>query len=399
VKRRLTATAALAALLVLASTLVTGAAVASDTPAVQVSNATATPDDPTVGETVTVQTTVANLETGSDTVHVTDVYLRKSGGTHDYVRVEDVGSIAPGGTMTVPLTTSFASAGEKHLTVHVVVEDGNGTHAYTYPLLVDVDDATVRAGLDANVTDAGAATVELTDYGTADFENVSVTASHDGTVVGETYVYDVASGTSGTATFDVSDVDGGTVTFTATYDANGETHERSTSVDTTVGGQIRLTGVDVSQAGATVTLEGDAANVGGTDADAVLLGVADGDGVRGTTGGGEYFVGAVDASEFATFELDATVANGTDSVPVEISYLVDGERVTTTQSVSLGTAGAGAAAASGSGAPAASGGSAPSGQGPPGSSGLSIPVVPILGGLGVVVVVAAGVLYYRWNRE
>ncbi|WP_188884570.1 hypothetical protein [Halarchaeum grantii] len=124
------------------------------------------------------------------------------------------------------------------------------------------------------------------------------------------------------------------------------------------------------------------------------MSVEDADGVTPTSGSGEYFVGSVDASEFATFELGATVDSGVSSIPVEITYIVDGERVTTTQQVPLDSAG-GAAAASGSQQADASSG-APSGA--PGQSGSGLPVVPIA--IGVVVLVAAGGgLYYLWNRE
>ncbi|MFC5278895.1 hypothetical protein ACFPM1_09035 [Halorubrum rubrum] len=469
----------------------TAALASADTPAVQVSSVTASPDSPVVGETVAMETTIANLEGTNGTVEITDVYFRDW--PTEFERAENVGSVAPGGSVTVPVTTVFDEPGEKRITVNVVVRDEAGdSHSYSYPLVVDVEEPDADGGLSMDRNASGETAVTLTNYGNVDFTDVEVAAvtgddrrdrrraldvepGGDRTVTfdteeydradlafvanyaanGETYrvrrafgetpdvrgglsvdendpdratvtldnygnvafsdvevrvltdgevrdrrfVRDVSADGNRSITFDTEGYDAGSVTFAARYLANGETHEvtREVALEPEVSGEIRLTATEATQRGGSVSIDGEAANVGGTDAESVLLNVRDADGVTPDDGGGEYFVGAVDASEFATFELAASVENGTSEVPVEISYLVDGERVTTTRTVTVSSTGlppTGAATGAPDGGGPSGGGGAP--RGPPGGSGL--PTVPILVGV-IAVIGAAGGLYYLWNRE
>jgi hypothetical protein len=105
-------------------------------------------------------------------------------------------------------------------------------------------------------------------------------------------------------------------------------------------------------------------------------------------GSGEYFIGSVDASEFATFELTASVDSGVSSIPVEVSYIVDGERIRTTQLIEITSTNVSMNQGDSSRpTPGSSGGQ--------GSSG--IPLVPIV--IVLFVVAIGGGLYYVWNRE
>ncbi|QHS18285.1 hypothetical protein GWK26_04560 [haloarchaeon 3A1-DGR] len=228
--------------------------------------------------------------------------------------------------------------------------------------------------------DGESARVTLTNYGNVNATAVSLSAAVDDEVVDRTYVPDVAPESNGTATVDLSGVRSDAVTFTATYTAADAEHSvsRTVELDRPVDGEVRLTGVETVPEGAATRIQGDAANLGGTDAESVLVRVGAAEGVTPVAPAREYFVGGIEASEFATFELTATLASGVESVPVEISYLVDGERVTTTQTVdvsaagSLGGAGANADGSGGSGAAG--------GDGAGGGSGGS----GLLGGLGGV---------------
>jgi hypothetical protein len=469
----------------------TAALASADTPAVQVSAVNASPDSPVVGETVTLETTIANLEGTNGTVEITDVYLRDW--PTEYERVENVGSVAPGGSVTVPVTTVFDEPGEKRITVNVIVRDEAGdSHSYSYPLVVDVEapdadgglsvdrnasggtavtltnygnvafsdveiaavtgderrdrrraldvapggdrtvafDTTgydradlafvanytangetyrlrrafgetpdVRGGLSVDENDPDRATVTLDNYGNVAFSDVEVRVLIDGEVRDRRFARDVPADGNRSIAFDTEGYDAENVTFAASYAANGETHEisREVALEPEVSGEIRLTAVETTRLGGSVSIDGEAANVGGTDAESVLVSVRGGDGVTPEGGSGEYFVGAVDASEFATFELAASVENGTSAVPVEVSYLVDGERTTTTRTVNVSSTGfppSGAATGAPDGGGPSGGGGAP--RGPPGGSGL--PTLPILVGV-IALVGAAGGLYYLWNRE
>jgi hypothetical protein len=384
------------AILMLASATVGGATlVSAQGQAVVVSGVTVSPEDPTIGETVTIEVTVSN-QAGSDRiVDVSSVMIRD---TEDhYGRAEDLGSIAPGGSLTVPITTTFEEAGEKHLKAHVSAEPqpsrnrSSVLRPYYRPITIDVEEPDVEGGLSATTNASGETTATLTNYGNVDLTDPAIRASTDGERRARKDTFDVAPDESASATFDTENYDSDTVTFTATYAARGERHEvtRTVDLDRRVAGEIRLTSLEVTGSGSVTSIDGEAANVGGTDVDSVLVSVPDADGVSPAGGSGEYFVGSVDASEFATFELTASVENGTSAIPIEIAYIVDNERVTTTQTLdvsSVDAAGAGSQAS-----PAATSGS----SGGPGAPGL--PVVPIVVGL-LVVVGIGGAVYYLWNR-
>jgi len=381
----------------------TGAvAVTAADPAVQLSSVTVTPDDPNTGERVTIEATISNLENSDTTVDVTDLYVRTPGTTEEFARGEDVGSIAPGGTLSVPVVTTFENPGQKRLDINLGVRDEDGQyHSYTYPVYIDVSEPTVKADLSATTSqnDSGTTEVSLTNFGNTNLSDVEITAVAGGEVLDRNFVYDVPPESSRTTAFDTGDVDSDTVEFTATYAAAGDAHNTSLAVDideeTPVPGEIRLTAIETSRAGPGVTVQGDAANLGSTDADSVLVRIGDADGVRPAPPSGEYFVGAVEASEFATFELTAETDANVSSVPVEIAYIVDNERVTTTQRVDL-TAGASASpsvgAAPGDGAPG-------DGPGGPGSDGSGGPPLQLVGGVVAVVAIVVGVAVYRWRNR
>jgi hypothetical protein len=378
----------------------TGAvAVTAANPAVQLSSVAVTPDDPNTGERVTIEATISNLENSDTTVEVTDLYVRTPGTTEEFARGEDVGSIAPGGTLSVPVSTTFETAGQKRLDVNLGVRDEDGEyHSYTYPVYVDVSEPVVKADLSATTpgNDSGTTAVTLTNFGNTNLTDVEITAVADGEVLDRNFVHDVPPDADRTTTFDTGEVASGTVALTAAYDAAGGNHSTSLAVDVDedapVPGEIRLTAIEVSRAGSGVTIQGDAANLGGTDADSVLVRVGDADGIDPAPPSGEYFVGGVEASEFATFELTARTDANASSVPVEIAYIVDNERVTTTQRVDL-TAGASASP----GAGAAAGGSAPD-DGPDGN-GSGGPPLALIGAAVAAVGVAVGVAVYRWRSR
>jgi hypothetical protein len=379
----------------------TGAvAVTAANPAVQLSSVAVTPDDPNTGEQVTIEATISNLENSDTTVEVTDLYVRTPGTTEEFARGEDVGSIAPGGTLSVPVSTTFETAGQKRLDVNLGVRDEDGEyHSYTYPVYVDVSEPVVKADLSATTPGNGSGTtaVTLTNFGNTNLTDVEITAVADGEVLDRNFVRDVPPDADRTTTFDTGEVASGTVAFTAAYDAAGGNRSTSLAVDVDedapVPGEIRLTAIEVSRAGPGVTIQGDAANLGGTDADSVLVRVGDADGIDPAPPSGEYFVGGVEASEFATFELTARTDANASSVPVEIAYIVDNERVTTTQRVDLTAAGASASP----GAGAAAGGSAPDGG--PGGDGSGGPPLALIGAAVAAVGVAVGIAVYRWRSR
>lgn len=379
---------------------------------VRIENVSVSPETPITGEPVTVETTIANLPSSNETVTLTDLYVRTAGDLEEHARIEDVGSIDPGGSVSVPVSATFDSPGEKRLTVRAVTQDESGDYQrYEYPLYVDVEEPSVRVDLSTSTPDNGTdrTAVGVTNYGNTDLTDVAVTASVDGTVVDRAFTFDVEPASSESVTFHTGNVSGEDVTFAARYEAAGERHttEQVATIGETSGvpAEIRLTSIEVSPGAGGTTIQGEAVNVGSTDAGSVILRVRDADGNGSSGTGGEYFVGPVEGSEFATFELTADVAGDRTVVPVEISYNVDGERRTEVQRIDLDAAQSGgppAGAGQGDGSPSGPGAggpggveAGPGGPGGPGGGG-GLPLVPI----GVVVVLlVGGFLTYRWRDQ
>ncbi|WP_239640166.1 COG1361 family protein [Halorubrum coriense] len=378
-------------------------AVTAADPAIQLSSVTVSPDDPTTDEQVTIDATISNLENSETVVDVTSLYVRSLSSTEEFARIEDIGSVSPGGSLSIPISTKFETPGQKQLELNLVVQDANGDyHSYSYPVYVEVSETDVKADLSATAPANESETIEvsLTNFGNTNLTDIEVTATANGEVFDSNFVRDVQPESSQTTSFDTSNIASDTVEFTATYDAADASYSTSlvTNVneETQVPGEIRLTAVEVSRIGPGITIEGDAANLGGTDAQSVLVQVNDTADVQPTSPSGEYFVGGVEASEFATFELTAQTEANASSLPVAITYIVDNERVTTTQHVDLTTTMSTGSGATPNGGTTASSGTA----GPPsGTTGDSSLPVSLLAGGAVVLVILAGGIVYRWRSQ
>lgn len=382
---------------------------------VQIENVSVSPETPVTGETVTVETTIANLASSNETVEITDLYVRTSGDLDEHARIQDIGAIDPGGSVTVPVSTTFDSPGEKRLTVRAVTRgESGGYQRYEYPLYLDVEEPSVRAGLSTSTPDNSTdrTAVELTNYGNTDLTDVEIRATVDGDVVDRKFTFDVEPGSSETVRFHNGNVTANEVTFLARYDAAGERHttEQVASVGESSGvpGEIHLTRLNVGPGAGGTTIQGEAVNLGSTDAGAVMLRVQDGASNGSGSASGEYFIGPIDGSEFATFEMTADIAEDREVVPVEVSYNVDGERRTKVQQIDVDASQSGGPSAGpsqGANEPAGPGGAGPggvsgpggmpAGPGGPGSSG-GLPLVP-MAIVGVLLV--GGFIWYRWRNQ
>lgn len=167
---------------------------------------------------------------------------------------------------------------------------------------------------------------------------------------------------------------------------------------------VQLTGVDVGG----TSLTADVANTGDSNVAGVTVAVADADGVTRTD---EFFVGSIEPGRFQPIGgggLSFRLAESRETVPVEISYTLDGTQYTTTAEVdarsTAPTGGTDDAGTGGDGATGDTGASTPEfdpGAGDDGGDG-GLPVVgdvSILAVVGVVAVLAialvGGVVYRR----
>jgi len=366
--------------------------VSADQPKVHISDVSVSNDEPVTGETVTVTAEVSNLETSNETIDIKRVQVRKSNSAKTYRRVEDIGSLAPGGSVSVPMTVSFNNPGMKSLTVYVLVQGENGgTEAYEYPVSIEVSELNINADLSVTTDDNKSTAVEFTNYGNVNVSDIELTATADEETIAQKYLFETEPDTSRSVAFDTEGLNGEEVTVTATYTAQEETYTATTThvVDYPLSGEIRLTSIEITQSGSGVTIQGDSANIGNTDAESVLVSVEDTDSVSPTSPLGDYYIGTVEAGEFSTFELTAEVEGSTSSVPVEIMYIVDNDRVTTTQLVDVSPGSSSAVRSSQTT-------DTTTGQEPSGGSGL--PVTSISAVLAVLVVSIVGFGIYRWRN-
>lgn len=102
-------------------------------------------------------------------------------------------------------------------------------------------------------------------------------------------------------------------------------------------GNVSLTGVNVERRDGRIAISGSAANLGGEPVESVVVGVAEAENVEKAQPQPEYFVGTVESSDFVTFDVNARLSNNRTTVPLEVSYVVDGVTRTRTVTVDAGS--------------------------------------------------------------
>jgi hypothetical protein len=453
------------------------------------------PSSPAPGETVTFRPTIQNFGSSGDSLDITAVALRQNG-VNELDRVRNLGTLSPGATVTIPLTTSFESSGTRDLRIYVygVNADTGNAVQLRYPVSLTVRERHPQIDVQADDSVAGVAsngTVTVANGLDTDISNVEVNVSGEGVTMldsrtvfasvseGETITapyrfrpdqsgdqrlratlsYTLPNGTDRTVTqnrtieTDEPDEDGvivevsgqgtGTdqtmvvdvlnqgntpaedvvvsataenatvtraligsvapgeteqvrlnaslsesradVTVTAAYESGAD--ERSTTTATTLRsnpGTIELTGLNVAREGGILQITGSTSNVGMTPTESVIVRVLPAENVRPAAPNRDFFVGEVPSSDFSSFDLTARPTGNVSSVPVEVSYLVDGERRTQTFSVAVN------GGITGERQQQTNGG----GGGGPGAGLLAVV------GLGLVaLLVVAGILVRRYRRD
>ena len=385
---------------VLAALVVASALTAAVTPAAAASgafisvNAEATPDPAPPGSEVTVSTTVENLEADGDRYKLQRVELQKTRtGNGSEVASQNLGRfLGEGESVTVNLSEEFERTGEFDRYVHLKFISNDGrVITMVRPVSVTVEQSHPATSLSADrVGSSGEADFSLTVANGLPAEVRGLTvelASDDVTLTEDRHVVSsLRPGNEATIDVPVRNVSAGTKTveMRLTYlTADGESRSVTRTLSATVENdgepaQIDLTGRRISQEGDTVVVRGSAANVGSTNASSVKIAVAEGEDVVPAQNQASFFVGEVKASDYSSFEVHARLTadtNQTVTVPLEVSYSDDGQRITRTVDVAFTPATTPDAAARQS------------------SSG---PLVPAI--LGLVVVVVVGGLGWRRYR-
>lgn len=370
------------------SSAATGGGVANSTSTdayVTVGNVSVAPDDPVTGEDVLVEATFKSTESSSGSARITEVSLR---GPSTFVTADDVGSLGPGSSVTIPFSTSFESAGQKRLTVSMRGYKPDGSiFVVKKPVYITVDEATIDPDLTATATQRNGTSVldvTLAEHGTVTLEDIRVDAVVDGETVARASTADIGAQTERTVTFDGSDIMSGNVTLLAHYSAAASQATTTTSVEYTPqdAGNMAATGIEVTGSMGSYTISGDASNLGSADATSVVISIPS---TTSVTNGESYYVGEVETSEFATFEVSGDVSGNVERIPLQLNYSANGEQHSKTINIDVSNMNSG------------SGGDS-SGTNPAGSHpGGDLPLTGI--GLGVVVLVVVGAVLVYWWRN
>lgn len=348
---RRTAGAVVLALALLSVPVLAAGPTSAQSSSVTVTNTTVTPESPSAGETFIVKATIANAESAGASYDLTNVYVKKPGGGRSDV-ARDLGELSPGTSTTVEIPVSVAESGWRSLSLQVHgVDQVHGVENFQHPVPVRI------GGAGASQISMAATADDLGPSGRTDLR-VMVANGLDQAITGVDLEVDsegltlpeptrVASrlvpGNQTTFTLPVRDVEPGEYTVTVDLSYTTESGDRRTverELSTVVSavdepGEIRLRGVEVVPGeGGRLEVRGSAANVGTTDVSSVDVSVQDGETAGPADSSATYFVGNVPASDFSSFTVTAQpTTNGTVTIPLEVSYVVDGVRTNRTVAI------------------------------------------------------------------
>lgn len=383
------------AALVVASALAVPAVTAGPQGGVISVDTTTSPERPTPDQDATVNVSLAN-PTDDESYNVRWVALHNSTDPDStmYDRIQPTEQLTGGESVAYDLSMPLGETGEHHAVVHIFVDTLHGD-TYTFTRNVTVTAVEPHPALSLSTSPVGpndrtdvslsvsnglseeirGVSVELSD------ENASLTLDEDRRVVSS-----LSAGSEATVTVPASDVEPGRQTLmaeltytTASGDYRTVTRELSTTVEPVENpANLTLTGVSVSESDGSLTIRGSASNLGGGNATGALVAVGQNDAVQPAQSQSRFFVGEVAASDFSSFEVHATTStNGTVTIPLEVSYVVDDTRVTRTTTVTFTPDQPAAGATT--------------------TKQSSLPVPPMLAG-GALVVVLGGVVGWRRVR-
>jgi hypothetical protein len=336
--------------------------------------------DTVAGAETNATVTVSNGETEA----LRSLHLRVAGtdvDVADGTRVAPTLAAGEERSFVVPVTPQSAGEGRVTATLSYTAPTGE-RRSITEDVALDPDP--LREDVDVSATVAGDGSpsppvaVEVANFGNAPLREGSVRLVADGETVARSSLAPVPAEARRTVRLNVTGVDAADLRVVTDY----RTGDRAGSAETTLTysanpGRIELTGVDVEREGGRLHLSGSASNVGLGEVNSVVVAVVPTENVTPARPYEEYFVGTVPESDFVSFDLYAEAGPGVTEIPVEVRYIADGQRRTTTATVAVGDL------------------SAPSDDGGTDSSGPPTTlIVGVFLGLLVLLALAGGGVYY-----
>jgi hypothetical protein len=354
---------------------------------------TVEPEQPRPGADVTVTATLTNVNASRSEFVLTHAELvdEADGGDPDDPLAEEATNqrLDTGERHTVDLTTEFDRTGTRQVYVRLRVRSiGSGVSTLVRPVTVAVREPHPQVSLTTERTVAGAPTnvsVEVSNGLNRSVSSLELTLDSDSLTVDDPrrVLARLDAGANHSFRFAATEPDHGRHAVDARLSyttANGTRHTVERRLDAsfrppTTPGTVDLTGVEVTRDGDRLTVRGTASNGGDDAVSSVRVAVADGDGVVPAQSNARYFVGRVEPSEFSSFEVASRLEENVSAVtvPLRVSYVVDGVRRTETVSVRYDV---------------------PADADPDDSGGGPLPLTLVGGGLAAAVVVVVG---WRWS--
>ena len=223
-------------------------------------------------------------------------------------------STIPSGAVTV--VAEFTVAGEQRMI--------RETLDYTNDVELDV----------SNQIQNGSSIIraELQQFGNVELRDVEIRAESDGETVARVPLQNILGEGARTVALRDDEIPSGNVIVVAAYTVGSERQTTTASLlyskySPAPTSAITLTGLELTRQGDVLTLDGDAANVGTSQVNSVVISVVKTDVVRPVSPNREYFINQIGPNEFANFEATAQVPANINQIPVRVQYTVDGQRV------------------------------------------------------------------------
>ena len=327
-----------------------------------VSDVSVEPTSPSADERVSVTFTLENSAGSASGVDIESVELasRARFGT-TYGEAENLGSLSPGDEVTLDFPASFDEAGSYDLELRIDGSDEDGrTVTVTRPVPVDVgtagpdievsaervhmietDDGVEVGGVeellgassDDEMEPTTAIEVQISNFGSATARDIYVRSSGESQNYTRLPVSDVSPNTSETVVFETKQFDTDELlTFEAAYRLStdrpdSERRSAETTYEYRPGADsLVVTDMSIERDGNQLLLTGNAGNIGETELEGAVVAVGDGASVTPSSPQRDYFIGTIPDSDFVTFDLTATVDEGTtpETVPLNVQYRADG---------------------------------------------------------------------------
>ncbi|WP_336328676.1 hypothetical protein [Halovenus sp. HT40] len=172
--------------------------------------------------------------------------------------------------------------------------------------------------------------VVVSNLGNAPIQNVVLDPRAGNQSLGARPVADeLAPGSEQSVTVSLARTPAAEVVFDTSYDIGVNSSTATATFDPAGSrGAVSVTSVDIESGDGEVEITGDIGNPGGSPVSGVVVAVESGTGVQPVYPNRDFFVGEVDENAFAPFELTAAVEENASSIPLEVTYLVDGDRRT-----------------------------------------------------------------------